>query len=81
MTTKKYKVDRSAYITIIQGIGGWNSCLMVWDEEMQTHIPEMTGFTNTSIGSGLKTDAIQEAIDWAQSDEYRLVGVLEAIPQ
>jgi len=58
--------DPYSYVTIIQGIGGWNSCLMSWDVECGCYTPWQTGVTNT-LGHGTKEEAIAEAKHWADS--------------
>ena len=64
---------RAAYVTVIHGIGGPNSCLMCWDEDCGCHVPENTGYTNTSLGDGKLSSAIQEAKSWAADEgvEYK----------
>lgn len=59
------------YVTIFQGIGGWNSGVFRWNEEDRFgyYEPENTGFTNTSLGDGFRESAIREAKGWAESDE------------
>ncbi|MCK9435210.1 MAG: hypothetical protein M0R32_10445 [Candidatus Cloacimonetes bacterium] len=59
------------YVTIFEGIGGWNSGIFRWNEEDRFgyYEPENTGFTNTSLGDGLRESAIREAKGWAESDE------------
>lgn len=34
--------------------------------------PLQSGFTNTSLGTGLRKDAVAEAIDWADSEDLPL---------
>ena len=67
------RLEHPSYVTVIHGIGGYNSCLMTWDEECNMYTPWQTGFTNTSLGTGLEKDAIQEAKGWADDEavEYR----------
>ena len=59
------------YITIFEGIGGWNSGLFAWNFEgdFGFYEPQITGFNNTSLGTGLREEAIKEAISWAKSEE------------
>lgn len=63
------------YICIIHGVGGWNSCIMSYDEDEGDYSPWATGFNNTSMGSGTLKGAIEEARNWARSDELALVGL------
>lgn len=59
----------SVYVTIFQGIGGWNSGVFRWDEEeFGFYEPQMSGFNNTSIGRGDRKGAIIEAIGWAEDE-------------
>lgn len=64
------------FITIHEGIGGWNSGLWVWVESDKYgdgfYEPYNTGFTNTSLGTGLREDAIREAKCWAKDEELPL---------
>ena len=57
------------YATIIDGSGGWNSAIFVWncDGEFGFYEPQNTGFNNT-LGTGARNDAITEAINWANSE-------------
>ena len=66
------EINKNSYVTIFNPIGGWNSVLMVFDEDMGTHVPFQTGINNT-LGSGKKEDAIKEAKQWAfcEDIEYR----------
>ena len=59
------------YVTIFEGIGGWNSGVFRWTEEdgFGFYEPQITGFNNTSIGTGLRDDAIREAKGWAEDEE------------
>jgi len=76
----------SVFVTIHEGIGGWNSSVWGWTELTQNDIdmpdthpdcrvgdgfyePLNTGFTNTSLGTGLKADAIKDAMGWAEDEE------------
>ena len=61
-------VEHPCYVTIFKPIGGWNSVLMCYDNEMGTYVPEQTGVNNT-LGSGKKEDAIKEAKRWAFCEE------------
>jgi len=65
--------EHPAHTNILEGIGGWNSILLVWDEELGFYEPLGTGLTNTSLGAGTKRSAIIEAMDWAEAEgvEYR----------
>lgn len=58
------------YITIFEGCGGWNSGIFRWVEEegFGFYEPQITGFNNT-VGTGLREDAVKEAISWSQSEE------------
>jgi hypothetical protein len=74
-------VDRPAacpshppYVGIIEGIGGFNSAVFVWDDEMQGYDIAQTGFNNTSLGSGSKKGAIIEAKIWAKDEELQYRG-------
>jgi hypothetical protein len=68
------ETDTTSYITIIHGIGGHNSCLMGWDDEMQCHVPDQTGANNTSLGDGSLRGAVREALSWAEAEEVRYEG-------
>lgn len=59
------------YVTVFEGIGGWNSVIFEWNCEgdFGFYEPQNTGFNNTSIGTGLREGAVREAIDWAKSEE------------
>jgi hypothetical protein len=67
------------YVTIIQGIGGWNSAVFGWsllddghkmkDGSDGFYEPLNTGFTNTSLGTRKREDAVKEARMWAQIEE------------
>ena len=74
------------FVTIHEGVGGWNSGVWGWNELTQKDIdmpdthpdcrvgdgfyePLNTGFTNTSLGTGLRADAIREALCWAEIEE------------
>jgi len=65
--------DPFMFITIHEGIGGWNSGVWRWAGDdvdgFPGYEPEQTGSTNTSLGTGLREDAILEALSWAESDE------------
>lgn len=66
------------YVTIHEGCSGWNSAVWRWSplDEGETmydgsagfYEPQVTGFTNTSLGTGLREDAIAEARNWAESE-------------
>jgi hypothetical protein len=71
------KDNKQSYITTFNPIGGWNSVLMVFDDECGCHIPEQTGFNNT-MGSGKKEDAIKEAKFWAECEGIKYIGYGEA---
>jgi hypothetical protein len=60
---------QAPYITLIKGVGGWNSCLMAWDEDCNCHTPWQTGSNNTSAGTGSWQGAEREGKDWAISEE------------
>jgi hypothetical protein len=62
------------FIRIINTIGGHNACLMCWDDEMQTHVPEQTGYNNTSLGDGTLRSAVREALGWAEAEEVEYRG-------
>ena len=62
------------YVGIIEGIGGFNSAVFVWDEEMQGYDISQTGFNNTSLGNGSKERAIIEAKVWAKDEEIQYRG-------
>lgn len=59
------------YITVFQGIGGWNSGIFEWncDGDFGFYEPQITGFNNTSLGNGSRKDAVREAISWAKAEE------------
>jgi hypothetical protein len=70
------------FITIHEGIGGWNSGMWCWtdmteedpDFKMEDgstgfYEPWNTGFTNTSLGDGQRASAIAEAESWADAEE------------
>lgn len=63
--------DPPVYVTIFEGIGGWNCGIFRWnsEEDFGFYEPQITGFNNTSFGTGLQKDAIREAIDWATDEE------------
>jgi hypothetical protein len=61
-------MNKESYITIYQPIGGWNSVLMVFDEEIHAHVPYQTG-TNNTLGNGSKESALAEAKMWAESED------------
>lgn len=70
------------FVTIHHGIGGWNSSIWGWtkldDGELMAdgargfYEPLDSGFTNTSLGSGTRKDAIREAKSWAQDEDLPL---------
>ena len=59
-----------SYITIFEGCGGWNSGIFTWTEEdgFGFYEPQITGFNNT-FGTGLREDAVKEAVSWARDEE------------
>jgi hypothetical protein len=69
------------YVTIHKGIGGWNSSVFGWTPCSEIDIEQMedglsgfyeplnTGFTNTSLGTGERDAAIQEARHWAECED------------
>ena len=64
------------YASIHHGAGGWNSSVWRWNDEEPDCIgfyePMQTGVTNTSLGTGLREDAVLEAESWAESDQIPL---------
>lgn len=60
------------FVTIHEGIGGWNSGIWRWagddPDGFLGYEPCQTGFTNTSLGTGLRDDAIREAKGWAEDE-------------
>ena len=75
----------SHFVTIHEGIGGWNSAVWGWtdmseeDPEFRMndgstgfYEPIQTGFTNTSMGDGQRNSAISEAESWAEAEELPL---------
>ncbi len=60
-----------AYVTIIRGIGGWNSVVMSWAGDdpggFPGYEPLTTGFTNT-VGRGTREEAVAEAKSWAADE-------------
>ena len=44
--------------------------MMQWDAEDEFYDISITGYNNTSLGTGLRKDAVREAISWANADEY-----------
>ncbi len=76
MPVKKRKSKHSPFVNVIEGCGGYNSCLWVWTEvegsdEGGFYEPFNTGFNNTSLGSGLLCTAILEAKSWAESGKVK----------
>ena len=64
------------FVTIHEGIGGWNSSVWGWNDELGEdagfYEPHSSGNTNTSLGTGKKEDAIAEAKAWAIAEELPL---------
>ena len=59
------------YVTIFEGAGGWNSGIFRWqkcDDCYGFYEPQVTGFNNTSLGSGRREDAVSEARHWAENE-------------
>ena len=70
------------FVTIHEGAGGWNSSVWAWcdmteedpdfrmvDGSLGFYEPLNSGLTNTSLGTGKREDAIDEAMDWARDEE------------
>ncbi len=68
--------EPETYVTIHRGIGGWNSSVWKWQPPTEGgpgyYDCLQTGFTNTSIGSGSREDAVREATGWARDEELPL---------
>lgn len=64
--------NKSPYIKLIHGVGGWNSCLMTWDHGCGCHTAFQTGENNTSLGDGSREGAVAEAKLWAECEGYEL---------
>ena len=70
------------YMTVHRGAGGWNSGVWGWTEldngetmadgSTGFYEPIQTGFTNTSLGSGSREDALAEAEGWAVDEDIPL---------
>lgn len=64
------------FVTIHEGAEGWNSGVWRWAGEdhdgFPGYEPRQTGLTNTSLGTGLRDDAIIEARDWAERENLPL---------
>lgn len=64
------------YVTIHKGIGGWNSSVWRWagddPDGFPGYEPSETGFTNTSLGTGKRDDAIRDARHWAECEDLPL---------
>ena len=62
------------YVTIHEGIGGWNSSVWGWTvaEHISFYEPLQSGFTNTSLGTGERDAAIREARAWAIDEDLPL---------
>lgn len=64
------------YVTIHEGVGGWNSGIWCWQVADNPtpgfagfYEPQITGFNNTSLGTGLRKHAIREAVRWAMDED------------
>lgn len=64
------------FVTVHKGIGGWNSSIWRWagndPDGFPGYEPMQTGFTNTSLGTGLRKDAVAEAKSWAKNESIPL---------
>jgi len=76
LTECPYNGSPKTYVSIHHGIGGWNSSIWKWagddPDGFPGYEPFQTGFSNTSLGTGEREAAIQEARAWARDEELPL---------
>jgi hypothetical protein len=58
------KLNKEAYVTTYEPVSGYKAVLMVWDEDVQTHLPWNTGLTAYAT----KAEAVKEAKAWAEAE-------------
>ena len=60
---------KETFVSVYQSVGGWKAVVLGWDAELDTFVPEQTGFS----GFVEKEDAVRDAESWARSEGLPLV--------
>jgi hypothetical protein len=63
------KLNKEAYVTTYKSIAGQKAVLMVWDGDVQTHLPWNTGIAAYPT----KAEAVKEAKAWAEAEGLNYV--------
>lgn len=61
-----------AFICVYHPIAGWKAQLVVWDDEFNTYIPEMTDY----IAYDTRAEAVESGKMWAEMEDLLFVDEL-----
>ena len=63
------KLNKEAYVTTYEPVSGYKAVIMVWDVDVQTHLPWNTGVAAYATNA----EAVKEAKAWAEAEGLNYV--------